>query len=245
MSKEHAWPNWLLKLLRTLSKQTVNIKAEIDGGRPWTNWHGPKGSIRVAGICKNCNGGWMSELEQEAKPILEPLIRNTESTLDSRQQLIIATWVVKTSMVFDIHRSPDNPFYQPVQTSHLFNNQTPPPSTFGLWIGRYYGENNAFTDGKTLNGFDTKAGRPIKGHVQTMTFGPLVTQVLNVRMPKGQTITSPITLDTVPGEWIQATIRLWPIELKPLYWPPTLSLNDTQGGLYTFANRFNVTTPPA
>lgn len=238
-SKEHAWPAWLIAVLKKQSGQPVNISLEQDG-QPWLRWHGPKGSIRVKAVCKSCNEGWMKALEDEAKPILEPLISDTPTTLSSRQQFILCHWVMKTAMIFDALRSPTAPHYQPVQTTFLFQMKGPPPSTFGVWLGRYYGEFNAYTTGNVLNGLDKNTGTPITGHVQTMSFGPLMLQALSMRHPAGQTITTHIDLDMKGGDWDRVTVRLWPIELKPCEWPPPLTQDDSKGGIAAFAERFQL-----
>lgn len=50
---------------------------------------------RVA--CKGCNSGWMSGLDDWAKPILAPLIGGKPFVLTPHNRKILATWAAKTA----------------------------------------------------------------------------------------------------------------------------------------------------
>src|SRR5256885_10757883 len=52
--------------------------------------------VVTKGPCKRCNNGWMSVLEEKAKPILKPLMRGEASTITTDQKLWIARWTIKT-----------------------------------------------------------------------------------------------------------------------------------------------------
>jgi hypothetical protein len=63
------------------------------------NRNHPATSLLAGRVCKKCNCGWMSKLEDEAKPLLLPLIQGTRSlsTLDSAERLLLARWTAKTA----------------------------------------------------------------------------------------------------------------------------------------------------
>lgn len=45
-------------------------------------------------VCAECNNGWMSELQEEARPIIEPLILGGPAGLpDQRSRFILSRWV--------------------------------------------------------------------------------------------------------------------------------------------------------
>jgi hypothetical protein len=54
----------------------------------------------------------MSVLESEAKPLLAPMIKGQQQTLDGPAQLLVATWVVKTFMVLDEVLGSTHPFVE-------------------------------------------------------------------------------------------------------------------------------------
>jgi len=58
-------------------------------------------SFRLKKICKACNGGWMSELEQSAKPIILALIDGQRDlgSLSADERYTLARWVGKTAII--------------------------------------------------------------------------------------------------------------------------------------------------
>jgi hypothetical protein len=234
-SKEDAWPRWLIKLLKSQLGPKVKIDRQLG-----STLLRPAASVLIRNsVCaKVCNNGWMSRLESDVIPILKPLIMDYTAEISSQQQLIISVWAVKCAMVFDCLESPR--FFQPIDTNHLFHEQTPPSSIFSVWLGRC-STFTAFTDGKRLYGFDAHTGRPQKGHVLTMIFGHLIIQVLAIQRYPSQSFDSipRLTLDSVPGPWKLA--HVWPPELKPISWPLAASFSgDDFQALENFSNRFNV-----
>ena len=51
--------------------------------------------VKGRGLCEQCNGGWMSDLESKLKPILEPLIFDWSSVLASTRGFVsvMAYWI--------------------------------------------------------------------------------------------------------------------------------------------------------
>jgi hypothetical protein len=56
-------------------------------------------TIKLRVVCQACNNGWMSQLEEEVKPILTPLIKGEEITLDRAQLDTLAQWIAMKVMV--------------------------------------------------------------------------------------------------------------------------------------------------
>ena len=55
------------------------------------------GRLRV--VCASCNNGWMSDLQQEAKPHLLPLIKGETYLLHRNDQKTLAAWIAMFAMV--------------------------------------------------------------------------------------------------------------------------------------------------
>lgn len=55
------------------------------------------GRLRV--VCASCNNGWMSDLQQEAKPHLLPLIKGETYLLHRNAQKTLAAWIAMFAMV--------------------------------------------------------------------------------------------------------------------------------------------------
>jgi len=100
-SKEHAWPNWLVKLLKQTADEQVATDAQFAGGEV-KRWVGVDAAIKFKNVCQTtCNGGWMSELEDRARPILTDMLMGKPVTLSATQQLTVSAWLTKCAMLFD------------------------------------------------------------------------------------------------------------------------------------------------
>jgi hypothetical protein len=77
-TKEHVWPEWVL--------------AVIDQDRPFRFELGSdpefvfSGEFKIRCVCGTCNHGWMSRLENEVKPFLEPMLRSAITSLTQSVQ---------------------------------------------------------------------------------------------------------------------------------------------------------------
>jgi hypothetical protein len=74
LTGEHIWSDWLSRLL---GKRKVRYN--------WTEADGTVKEYRLVGlnakvniVCETCNNGWMSDLENAVKPIVQPMILNAD-----------------------------------------------------------------------------------------------------------------------------------------------------------------------
>ena len=99
-SKEHVLPEWTAKLLK-IKKVNVTITRQ---GLAQTKW-ASVGSFgaKIGPVCKKlCNSGWMSDLENLARPILSTLILpDRPVALSPDEQVIVASWLWKLAVVMD------------------------------------------------------------------------------------------------------------------------------------------------
>src|SRR5829696_3903951 len=94
LTKEHILANWLRRYIpreKTSYSQhrdsACNTKEETVrklSGDPHSR------SVKV--VCRTCNNGWMAKLQEQAKPILLPLLRAQSAFLGPREQGAVATW---------------------------------------------------------------------------------------------------------------------------------------------------------
>jgi hypothetical protein len=83
MSREHLWPEW------------ARCALEADSGRPaplvphviaWSDghargWKAPIFSATLKDVCRVCNNGWMSDIEELSKEFVLPMLRDEEVSL--------------------------------------------------------------------------------------------------------------------------------------------------------------------
>jgi hypothetical protein len=102
LTKEHLWPNWLRKELAIRERHEFRIEQEKDGVETRDHqFMEPPFNQQVKAVCATCNGGWMSDIEADAKPLLQPLVRAKGLRLDRGAQRTLARWSFLKACVFD------------------------------------------------------------------------------------------------------------------------------------------------
>src|SRR5262245_10660338 len=86
--------------------------------------------------CTGCNNGWMSDLENEAKPLLAPMMNGTTLDLTTSQQLVIAKWFTKTIMVYEFMDADVKPYFGRQQRNRFYKSLLIPPLTF-IFLAAY------------------------------------------------------------------------------------------------------------
>jgi len=106
-SKEHAIPEWVSRVCGCSAEGKFPIVTlhyrEGVGIRDKRGFHLDR--LRVGCVCRSCNNGWMSRLEEAVKPILQPLLEGGLPVLRDLllERLVIGSpvvslWTVKTAM---------------------------------------------------------------------------------------------------------------------------------------------------
>jgi hypothetical protein len=138
-TKEDVWPTWLKKYVprdlknyavgetRVFPTHTDETRKEVDGD--------PR-SRRVRRVCAACNNGWMSRLQESAKPLLLPLVTGGKLVLGQGDQKLVAAWCAMSTMTSDFYY-PDRQAIPQVDREWLKNHRSPPPDTWRIWIARY------------------------------------------------------------------------------------------------------------
>jgi hypothetical protein len=88
LTREHVWPQWLASVFEEEAPQP--IVRRVGGAVSIRNEPMFKQTVRA--VCRDCNGGWMSQLEERVKPVLRPMIRGMTVQLGVDTQGLIATW---------------------------------------------------------------------------------------------------------------------------------------------------------
>lgn len=141
LSKEHLWPAWAKPFLperaiaeRVEQQLTFSEKVKLvspshtktRNGHPWTR------KFRV--VCRTCNNGWMSILEDQTKPVLSPIIATMPHTITTESLALIARWVVLKVMVAEQFQPHDAVFTQRQRTQ--FMNSGIMPENLRIWISK-------------------------------------------------------------------------------------------------------------
>ncbi len=92
---------WLLKEFSSLNLMIGLSRHLHDGTEQLVRQEYRLRSFRLKKICKDCNNGWMSDLEQAAKPLILGVISGVSPIADLSidERCVLARWAGKTAIV--------------------------------------------------------------------------------------------------------------------------------------------------
>ena len=96
-AREHVFPRWLIDELHLRGIRITPVHQSADGVPISMREHTLEELVEGR-VCAECNNGWMNQLEQSARPVLESLMRSDQDVadLDDCHRLILARWTCKT-----------------------------------------------------------------------------------------------------------------------------------------------------
>lgn len=94
LTAEHVFPDWMKEIV----PQYQYVMNQITGLNE-KKWTSKPFEHTAKVVCGDCNNGWMSKLEADAKPIIKDLLKLDKYHLDKKKQEILAFWVQKTTLI--------------------------------------------------------------------------------------------------------------------------------------------------
>jgi hypothetical protein len=89
-------------------------------------------SLSVRTVCDTCNNGWMSRIEEYAKPILKDMVQGKNVHLGWQNKKVLQDWVFLKAAVFDGTRSFNKVIHK--RDAIFFRSTRAVPQNFSLWI---------------------------------------------------------------------------------------------------------------
>lgn len=172
----------------------------------------------------------MSVLESRAKPFLSRMIEGTSTRFEQADADIVASWAVKTAMVFERMYRSQVQYYLPDEIlAFRFAPHNPPDETIVL-AASYHGQCRASMafERMTMNGI-AGDGPTVDGRYFTLQFGQMV---LQVRSNHWKRVTGNPAF--VAGGGMRVGQWLWPTH-QPVDWPQPPILSGSE--LNDFASR--------
>jgi hypothetical protein len=130
-SKEHIISQWIMESLK-FNKSKIYGKHTSFPSNPETIYNQREfdiSSFVFGNICKFCNNGWMSELENSMKPLLLGVLDDRSPTILSKEQcLLFSKWAYKTAII--INYSVPYKKIIPISQVHNFYLKKELPSNF-------------------------------------------------------------------------------------------------------------------
>jgi hypothetical protein len=96
LTREHIWPDWLKHYLPRDRVNHPHLSDVIVPGRIERQVKlvsGDPRSRKLRCVCRDCNGGWMSRLQEKTKPILVDLIGRTHRKFTPDELVLLRSWI--------------------------------------------------------------------------------------------------------------------------------------------------------
>jgi hypothetical protein len=121
---EHIIPKWLLDHLGIREAMIRPGQMDVKSRVILNSRHHTLNRFIAGSVCSICNGGWLSNLENQAMALLKSLIDDPRriSTMTVTERHIVARWTFKTAAIFNRASSFGNPasgLSRPVPLEHL------------------------------------------------------------------------------------------------------------------------------
>jgi len=187
-----------------------------------TRRQGSLTSMTVRAVCVECNSGWMSRIEEEARPILMPLIVGTTTTLCEAAIRTLSEWVTLKVMVAE-HSPPPDPAIR-LADKHTFYRARTIPDGISInlfWCGApewriAYRRASATLSVRQHPNYDT---RPKNAASIAFALGELFIHVVYFGDPEVRKL-------SLVGQ--RHGLAAWPPHAAELRWPPPLRISSDQ-----------------
>jgi hypothetical protein len=155
ITKEHVWPKWLHPYAPDVASTPTRTERSIGFTRTGesemsetpTRVRTTQGSVLVTRprqVCGQCNGGWMSRLEQEVRPVLDRIRTgaNEATYLSAPDARVLAHWATKTAWMAELASSTrQGSTVRRSARRHLLQTACPPEHTT-VFLAQHEGKTN-------------------------------------------------------------------------------------------------------
>jgi len=108
ITQEHVIAKWVAGMMDG-SGMLKHAYREHGADEDARSWQSREPSFKVSDVCRECNNGWMSELEGDAKRRLPPFTRGKRGLrINYVNAPVLARWAAKPSMMFQACESTEN-----------------------------------------------------------------------------------------------------------------------------------------
>jgi hypothetical protein len=228
LTHEHVWADWLKKFIPKDMVEHDSLFAIVHTTHSEPRRKKRAGDLRsrrLRVVCKSCNSGWMSRLQEKAKPCLLPLVLGEVTAFDVDTQSILTAWIAMFVMVAE-YFNPATVTSTQEQRSFLMHSGKAPTENWKIWIGdfervNWKGQLVHFTVpiSSPLHRPETMDNGLPRPNTQTMTFvvGRLFVHVAS-------------SVIDIFEDWRLARPdllkQIWPIRRNIIGWPPKIAVTD-------------------
>jgi hypothetical protein len=236
ITPEHLWSDWMAEILspmlpedkdpehtelyRRTRQGTVLVDSGVSNVRGRAHRH-----KKIKAVCKLCNGGWMSIIEDATKPYLIPLIRGEATLLDWRARQMLTDWITLKLFIAEFN-TPGDQIYGRYDREYFMGWRVI-PEYIRIWIGKHSSPLKWKTGIFRQSAGLAPAGvplpprpRPINAQTLTLGIGELLIHLTATSFAATYSI-----LDTLGGDTPRCRL-LWPIGGHNIRWPPFSTITE-------------------
>jgi hypothetical protein len=212
VEKEHVFPRWSQPYLAHPAGPGTHRHEVIRGGGATEaqTWRDEPATVEHKCVCRSCNNGWMSRLENTAQPYLLSAMQGHQRTYYREGLTQLATWATKTALVSGCRFKPSTPasLYR-----DLYENRLPSVGT-RVWFGATNLKQLTFLDHRPCRvSVGNKPPDAVNGYATTLAIGHLAFYVF------AREADSPPQTE-FGGKFAGAWNQIWPIPSDSVTWPP-------------------------
>lgn len=191
--------------------------------------------VTTRAVCRPCNTGWLSRLEDTVKPLLTPVIQGKPHVWQTgNEQLAVGTWIFKTALT--LSRSSLKMAEVPEEHFRYLWFHRRPPDSVRVSLGHYL-PNSADdlmvgrSHSATIPAAELEAaGADCRGrnaYRYTFSIGNAIFQVYGYPGTKDQGIALSRGIEIDEDRYLEDVFReIWPLTIAPHEWPPRVGFNS-------------------
>lgn len=237
LSKEHLWPDWLGKMYirKGDEKHTFGSRTYLDRSLERDGVYERPGhlfTLKNRVVCRECNNGWMSEVENETKPILLKMIGGKKCKITEGEIKKISFWIALKIVTAEFAEKKERLDVTPYGERRAMMEERKIPSYFNIFVATHStGHNSAWLRHSWTLAFSRNGPTPPledrQRNSQAISFivGPIFFYVLHVRvlgfLPENHFNFGPMK-------------KLWPSKMSFVRWPPKRPLRKIESDVIAF-----------
>ncbi|MGY3212555.1 hypothetical protein [Mucilaginibacter sp. HD30] len=240
--EQHLFPQWINNIYPdpTFNYMQNTMKASFQNGifdenNSVEKKQGKTSAKRTKNVCRICNGGWISDLEVKAKPLLIDLIDLKNIKICDEQKATLSSWMALMSIMLGY----DKHSVQVVKKDErvYLKENLSPSSSWEIWIGRSQSEKykRSFScRAISLNSpFEILSGN-VEPHAQVAIFGiKNFVFLTKYNAKKGITFAENQIL-------IDNYARIWPLDGSQLDFPRKGSITEEEFNDFIYNKNFEI-----
>jgi hypothetical protein len=178
LTNEHVWPKRFEKCL-VAPPGPRRYRHEMTGesaDKPDREWMTVSFDHQVRIVCRDCNHGWMANLDAEAEPLVCALMGGRTIYLQPEAQDLLARWALKTAYVCEYLNAPELRFV-PAEHRDELRRGILPGDTY-VYVSCYRGVHAGWHRRRSFDLYENEARVEGKGYILSFGLGELAVQVV-------------------------------------------------------------------